>query len=364
MAVFGMSAAGRAMVLAGLAVMWGGPGAAGIMSTDATGGDAAAMCHEIAGPPQSGAPVSREAMSQHFRTLGRARAHCEAAVIGPEPDAQALFHLAVIMQREGVHERALSLFEMAAEAGIAAAHTKLGDYYSFGIGPVQEDHARAVEHYRRAAGDGDAPAKSTLAIMHRVGRGVPRDFDRMFDLLHESAEAGYHVSQYRLAETYMNPETVPGALARKLDLPDPVKAAELYRMAADQGSADAKAALARFHEGGGVFDDPETRLKWLRHAAQEGDARAINSLGFLHERGEGVAYDPVRAAELYVEALETGDLPVDNLRGKINGRWVRWDRETALEFQAILRERGLYRGALDAQVGPGTLGAARQLVRQ
>lgn len=351
-----MGPAGRGMALAGLAVMWGGPGTAA--------GDASVMCHEIAGPPQSGAPVSRDAMADYFRTLGRARAHCEAAVIGPAPDAQALFHLAVIMQREGVHERALSLFEMAAEAGIAAAHTKLGDYYNFGIGPVREDYARAVAHYRRAAEGGDAPAKSTLAIMYRIGRGVPKDFDRMFDLLQESAEAGYHVSQYRLAETYMNPQSVPGALARRLDLPDPVKAAELYRMAADQGSVDAKAALAKFHEGNGGFEDPETRLKWLRNAVEQGDARAINALGFLYEQGEGVDYDPVRAAELYVEALETGNFPVEELRGKINGRWVRWDRETALEFQSILRARGLYRGALDAQVGPGTLGAARQLTRQ
>ncbi|MDZ7709872.1 MAG: tetratricopeptide repeat protein [Roseovarius sp.] len=358
MRVFGLGAAGRGMVLAALAALWGDTGAA------ASGSDAAAMCHEIAGPPQAGTPVSREAMSEHFRTLGRARAHCEAAVIGPEPDAQALFHLAVIMQREGVHERARSLFEMAAEAGIAAAHTKLGDYFNFGIGPVREDHARAVERYRRAAEGGDAPAKSTLAIMYRIGRGVPKDFDRMFDLLHESAEAGYHVSQYRLAETYMNPQTLPRALARRLDLPDPVKAAELYRMAADQGSEDAKAALAKFHEADGLFDDPATRVKWLRHAAQQGDARAINALGFLHERGEGVAYDPVRAAGLYVEALETGDLRPEDLRGKINGRWVSWDGETALEFQTILRERGLYRGALDAQVGPGTMAAAQQLSRQ
>jgi hypothetical protein len=41
-----------------------------------------------------------------------------------------------------------------------------------------------------------------------------------------------------------------------------------------------------------------------------------------------------------------------------------WDRETALAFQRILQERGLYLGALDAQVGPGTLGAARALAQQ
>jgi len=348
----------RAVIMAGLAAFWGGPG------STATAGDAAAACHEIAGLPDAGAPVSRAAMSDRFQTLGRARAHCEAAVIGPDPDPAALFHLAVIMQREGVHERARALFGMAAEAGVAAAHTKLGDYHNFGLGPVQEDHARAVDRYRMAAEAGDAPAQATLAIMYRLGRGVPRDFDRMIALLTESAGAGYHVAQVRLADLHMSAKGVPRRLADELGLPDPVKAADLYRKAAEQGSAEAEAALTKLIEGGAdAFDDPGTRVAWLRHAAAQGDARAINALGFLHERGEGVEYDPERAAALYVEALETGNLPVEELRGQIGGRWVRWDRDTALAFQSILRERGLYRGALDAQVGRGTMAAARRLAR-
>lgn len=353
-----MRSRGYGVIMAVLPALWGGPGGA------ATASDAAAACHEIAGLPESGAPVSRTAMTARFQTLGRARAHCEAAVIGPDPDPTALFHLAVIMQREGVHDRARAVFTMAAEAGVAAAHTKLGDYFNFGIGPVREDHARAVARYRRAAEGGDAAAQATLAIMYRLGRGLPRDFNAMIALLEQSAGAGYHVAQVRLADLYMSVKGVPQRLAREYGIPDPVKAAELYRKAADQGSAEAEAALTKLIEGGAdAFDDPATRVAWLRHAAAQGDARAINALGFLHERGEGVDYDPERAAELYVEALETGDLPVEELRGQIGGRWVRWDRDTALAFQSILRERGLYRGALDAQVGPGTMSAARRLTR-
>jgi len=341
--------------------------AAGLILADtgpARSDEAAAVCREIAGAPNAGAPVSREALNNYFSTLGRARPHCEAAVIGPGPDPAALFHLAVIMQREGAHERALEVFGFAAEAGVAAAHTKLGDYYNFGIGPVAEDHGRAVAEYRKAVEGGDAPAKSTLAVMYQIGRGVPQDFDRTLDLLKQSAEAGYHFAQFRLAEIFMNPRAVPGSLARKLDLPDPIRAADLYQKAADQGSADAREALAKFYEGGGRFENPETKVRWLRHAVKAGNAQAMNALGFMHERGEGVAHDPVRAAELYIEALETGDLAVGELRGRVNGRVPRWDRETALEFQMILKERGLYTGALDAIVGPGTLGAARRLTRQ
>lgn len=338
--------------------------AAPTLAQTGTSGAAAAICRQIAGPPDSGAPVSREALGALFGRLGEARAHCEVAAIGPDPDPEALFQLAVIMQREGVHERALEVFAMAAGAGLAAAHTKIGDYYNFGIGPVREDYARAVAEYQKAAAAGDAPARSTLAIMYQIGRGVPRDFDRMIALLRESADAGYHFAQFRLAELYMDPGAIPSSLARKLDLPDPIAAAELYEKAAAQGSAEARAALERFYKGGGAFDDPEVKMKWLMHGVKNRDAQAMNALGFMHERGDGVDYDPVRAAELYVEALRTGDLPVERLRGTVNGYPARWDRETALNFQTILRYLGLYNGALDAIVGPGTLGAARALTRQ
>ena len=301
-------------------------------------------------------------MTAYFRTLGRARPHCEAAVIGPEPDREALFHLAVIMQREGAHERALALFGMASEAGLAAARTKLGDYHNFGIGPVEEDHARAVALYRAAAEAGDAPAQSTLAIMYRLGRGVPRDpaadgrparAERRGGLSRLADPAGrdLHGGRRRAPRAGARPRPAGSGQGRRA-LP------RRRRSGQRRGRGGAGGAA-----GGGAeaFGDPQARIEWLRHAAEQGEARALNTLGFLHERGEGVAYDPRRAAELYVAALETGDLPAADLRGQIDGRWVRWDRETALAFQAILRERGLYRGPLDAQVGRGTMAAARRL---
>lgn len=325
---------------------------------------AVAACRQIAGAPDAGAPVSREALASYFSTLAKARPHCEVAVIGPNPDPEALFHLAVVMQREGAHERALEVFTLAGEAGVAAAHTKLGDYYNFGIGPVRQDQQRAVEEYRRAMEGGDMVATSTMAIMYQLGRGVPQDFDKMIELLKASAEAGYHFSQFRLAELYLKADGIPQSLARKLDLPDPIKAAEYYEMAAKQGSQEARVALEKLMDNDGMFEDPAVRVKWLLHAAENGNAEALNKLGLMYEHGDGVEYDPARAAAYYIEALETGDLPVSRLRVGANGYAPRWDRETALEFQILLQERGLYNGALDAIVGPGTMGAARKLTQR
>ena len=168
-------------------------------------------CLKLAGEPTAEAPVSRAAGSATFSALAKARPHCEAALIGPEQDPQVLFHMAVIMQREGFLNYALRAVNLSASGGVAPAFTKVGDYYNFGIGGIRENHRRAVENYAKAAEAGDLPAKATLAIMHQIGRGVPQDFDKMFSLLEEPADAGYHFSQLRLAELYMCPDAVSPA---------------------------------------------------------------------------------------------------------------------------------------------------------
>lgn len=325
--------------------------------------EAAATCRDLAGPATAKAPVSKQAVSDYFRALRSARAACERAVIGADPDPEALFNVAVLMQADGEHALALETFELAAEAGVAAARTKVGDYYNFGTGGVRPDIERAMSEYRAASEAGDLPAQATLAMMSGLGRGTARDFRQMITLLEQSADAGYHFAQLRLAAIYMQPNNIPRSLADELGLPDVVKAAEMLERASAQGNEDAAQALQTLYSEDGPVTDPAQRAALIRRSAQGGDAAAINALGFLYERGEGVDYDPEQAASLYVQALESGKVSVNEIRGTVSGRAVQWDRETALAFQRILQERGLYDGALDAKIGPGTLGAARALAQ-
>lgn len=326
--------------------------------------EAAAECRRLAGPATAAAAVSKQAVDDYFRALVSARAACERAVIGPDPDPESLFQVAVLMQRDAQHALALEVFELAAAAGVAAARTKVGDYYNFGTGGIGEDHQRAVAEYRAAAEAGDLPAKATLAIMYQLGRGTSRDFRQMVGLLEEAANGGYHFAQLRLAAIYMNPtSSMPRGLADELGLPDVVKAAEMLERSAAQGNEDASRALKQLYSEDGPVTDPVQRAALIRRSAQTGDATAINALGFLHERGEGVDYDPALAASYYVQALETGKVQVTEIRGRVDGRTVDWDRATAVEFQRLLQERGLYQGPLDGLIGGGTLGAARRLAQ-
>ena len=331
---------------------------------DGEGADAAlARCVAIAGAPDSGAPVSRAAMEVYLDALSRARADCAVAAKADPPPPAALFNLAAAQQRAGDHDRAIANFEAAAAAGLAAARSKLGDYHNFGIGPIEEDHARAVAHYRAAAADGDLPAKATLALMHRFGRGVAQDHARMLDLLEKAADGGYHFAQLRLAELYLDPKGIGRDDAAALGLPDPERAVAYYVRAAGQGSVTAMLKLAALHadDGDGVDADPAQHARWIERAAQTGVPRARAALGLLLEQGRGVERDPGRAAELYVEVLESGEVSLGELRRVAGARAARWDRETAIALQRILRARGLYRGAIDGVVGPGTAAAARAL---
>ena len=324
---------------------------------------ALARCVAIAGAPDAGAPVSRAAMGVYLDALQRARPFCATAAQADPPPPAALFNLAAAQQRAGDHDRAIENFEAAAAAGLAAARSKLGDYYNFGIGPVEEDHARAVAAYRDAAEAGDLPAKATLALMYRFGRGVTQDHARMLDLLQQAAEGGYHFAQLRLAELYLDPKGIGRDDAAALGLPDPPLAADYYARAAGQGSVTAMLKLSALYadDAGGIAANPARHARWIERAAATGVPRARAALGLLLEQRRGIARDPDRAAELYAEALESGEVPFGKLRAVGGARAPRWDRDTAMAFQRILRARGLYRGAIDGVVGPGTAAAARAL---
>jgi TPR repeat protein len=324
---------------------------------------AVAACMEAAGPATAGVPVSEAAQRALFDRLREALALCEeAARLAPEAGGP-LFHLATVAQARGEHRDAVALYERAATSGVGPAQTRLGDYFNFGIGPVRPDIERAVAAYRAAAGLGDPAGMATLAFMYRLGRGVPRDIAEMVRLFQAAADAGYHFAQLNLARTYLTGDGVPGNADPTLGIPNPPRAVPLLAAAARSGNMDAVLTLARLYAEGadGVAPNATIRLRWTRVAADAGHPPAVAALAFLREQGIGGPADPVAAAQGYVMALETGEVDVNDLRAEGGSRPPPWERQTAIELQLILQERGLYGGPIDGLVGPGTLGGARAL---
>lgn len=326
-------------------------------------GDALAQCLELAGPPDAGVPITPEDQAAGIAAIRAAEPFCAQAVADGATEAAAHFHLGTALQLRGDHAEAIARFEAASEAGLGAADTKLGDYSLFGIGPARTDLEEAAEHYRRGIERGDLPAMATLGLLYRIGRGVPRDAGRMVELMTQAADGGYHFAQLRLGQTYLTGDGIPGGADEALNIPNREEAARYFSMAAEQGSLEAALELAKIYseaDGPGT-GDPDLQLRWTQLAADAGLAEAVGALGFLYERGRGVEADPERAAQLYVAALETGNVDLDDLRGEVGGRVPPWDDATARAFQVILQERGLYRGAIDGQIGPGSRAGAAAL---
>ncbi len=321
---------------------------------------AAATCLEIAGPANAGVPAAAVDAASQKATLARAAEACTEAATAPDADPEVLFHAAAVAQARGAADDTFDLLTRAAQAGLGAAETRLGDYFLFGVGPDGQDVDRAVGHYQAAQEKGDAAGITTLALLYQLGRGVPRDPSRMVELMTEAADLGYHFAQYRLAQTYLTGEGIPGRASTALGIPDKAKAVRYYTMAADAGNLSAALELSDLYADpqSGLPDDPEEQVRLTRIVSSTGHPPAIARMGTFYETGRGVDYDPAVAAGLYVRAMESGKVAFDDLR---TGAPAAWDRDTALEFQMILQARGLYDGALDAIVGGGTAAAARKL---
>lgn len=89
---------------------------------------------------------------------------------------------------------------------------------------------------------------------------------------------------------------------------DEAEAVKWYRMAAEQGLADAAFELAKCYKFGiGVRRNRSTALKWIRRAAEQGHTKAMVLLGMHHLNEFEEEYNPRKAVRLFRKAADQGD---------------------------------------------------------
>ena len=77
---------------------------------------------------------------------------------------------------------------------------------------------------------------------------------------------------------------------------DDVEAVKWYRLAAEQGLAEAQVNLGAMYDNGeGVPEDDAEAARWYRMAAEQGNSQAQLNVAIQYITGEGVAADPVQA---------------------------------------------------------------------
>ena len=91
--------------------------------------------------------------------------------------------------------------------------------------------------------------------------------------------------------------------------PGPAEAQDIeeIRQAAEQGEAKAQNNLGyMYDQGEGVVEDDREAVKWLRKAAEQGHAVAQNNLGIMFHLGRALPKDDREAVNWYRKAAEQG----------------------------------------------------------
>jgi len=164
-----------------------------------------------------------------------------------------------------------------AEKGNAAAQYSLAVCYEAGLG-VTVNNELAIDWYRKAADQGNVSAQYTLAWHYMDGDGVPSDSTEAIRWYRKAAEQGHEPAKLWL---------------RKYDAADPVLKASMTtsitndltskRLRAEKGDATAQRELALcYRRGLGVPKDIEAALGWFLKSAEQGNAAAQFSLGYIY----------------------------------------------------------------------------------
>jgi hypothetical protein len=176
--------------------------------------------------------------------------------------------------------------------GAAAASPAVGQSVKAGIAAWQKaDYATAVANWRPLAEKGDADAAFNLGQAYRLGRGVT---------LNLSA-----------AQTW-------------------------YERAARQGHIDAQTTLGLllFQNG-----NQTAGLRWLKGAADKGDARALLMYGTALFNGDGIAQDPVLGYAYVSRAAAQGLAPARQTIEQMDHILPLEDRKRALAM-VIAKSKG------------------------
>ena len=218
----------------------------------------------------------------------------------------------------------LSLRRLAllAATGIAAAAL----FGGFWVGLQPDGYGRQALQTLVAPGG--------AGVTDQDGGGVAQDDGEAIRLYRLAAQQGDAEAQTNLGWIYENGRGVPQ---------DDVEAIHWYRLAAEQGDARAQTNLGwMYGNGRGVPQDDVAAVRWYSLAAEQGRVLAQTNLGRMYEDGEGVPQDDVEAVRWYRLAAEQGDAGAQTNLGWMyeNGRGVPQDDVEAVEWYRLAAEQG------------------------
>jgi TPR repeat protein len=222
-------------------------------------------------------------------------------------NADAEAWLGAVLLDRGADREGLRLIQHAADAGSPEGAHRLALVYALGLAGTPRDEAKAANLFEKAATAGHTRGQINLGILYLAGRGVPRDVVLARSWLEKAAASGDVQALYTLGRAMSDSMGQAG--------PDPVRAADLFRRAAEKGHslAGLRYGLA-LSDGQGVKADPVAAQRWLVEAQQRGIPEAALALGDLAartpaSRDKAANEKVVKSALSWYEVAANGGVP-------------------------------------------------------
>jgi len=141
---------------------------------------------------------------------------------------------------------------------------------------IQNDSTSALKEVRKLAEQGNAVAQIKLGFFYEYGQGIIQNATEAVKWYLKAAEQGNAEAQYNLGRKY---EDGLGLIRSDLE------AAKWYRKAAKQGNANAQNNLGWLYMTGcGVQQDNGQAHFWFSKSAEQGNASAINNLNIINRK--------------------------------------------------------------------------------
>jgi TPR repeat protein len=226
--------------------------------------------------PGRAAPQALQRAIATYRSGDLTTAEAELRRLAPgNADAEAWLGAVLIDHDRG--SEGLQALQQALAAGSPEAAHQLGLVFAQGLAGVAHDDVRAAELFEKAAAAGHYRAALNLGVLYFRGQGVPHDLVRARGWLEKAATSNDPYALYALGRALEESEGAAVA--------DPVRAADLYRRAAEQGLplAALRYGLA-LADGLGVKGDAAAAQKWLLAAQKGGVPEAALALGDMTAR--------------------------------------------------------------------------------
>lgn len=194
-----------------------------------------------------------------------------AALVAKEIPNKAL---GTRMQKDSSLPQAVQNLEQQAFAGVPEAQHDLAAIYTAGRGGVTQNFEKAAFWFREAAQNNIANADYNLGVLYHQGLGVEKDLDRALYWYREAAKLGHAEAQYNLGIAHIE------GIGTKYDAP---LAAAFFESSANQGVIEAAYNLGLIYENGLISDAQKSQeaLMWYKIAADGGSTDAKAALNQL-----------------------------------------------------------------------------------